>query len=123
MAGCSGWDAAQHSTATRMAGPGAQTAQLVTHLLQQTTATLALLESLRVISPDDAQAIKGRLPNAYGPFQSLEPVPALPARGVADKQPAAANAVEIRAPEALHARALWDYGANVRRRGADGVRS
>lgn len=117
-----------------------QSAQLVTHLLTQTTSTLALLESLRVISADDAQVIKSRLPNAYGPFPSLEaviapapvpapvqsPVPSLPPRSdkpldvgmgqlaVTVRDPPAPPPVQLQATGLVpHARALWDYRGNV----------
>jgi hypothetical protein len=118
---------------SRMSNP--QSAQLVTHLLTQTASTLALLESLCVISAEDAQVIKSRLPNAYGPFPSLEPaaiaapapvqspIPSLPPRG--EKPPdVGMGQLTVRDPppppmqlqgnnNTPHARALWDYRGNV----------
>lgn len=58
-----------------MSGPPAQT--LAAHLLNQTLASIALLEQLFVINSTDAHTIRSKLPSPTGPFPSLAPPPDL----------------------------------------------
>ncbi|ORY32857.1 SH3 domain-containing protein [Naematelia encephala] len=54
-----------------MSNTNAQT--LATHLLNQTLASISLLESLSIISATDAHTIRSKLPPPTGPFPSLDP--------------------------------------------------
>ena len=44
---------------------------LASHLVNQTLASISVLETLSLINPADAQLIKSKLPPANGPFPSL----------------------------------------------------
>ena len=106
-----------------MSAPSSPANALASHLLTQTASAIAILESLNVINPQDANIIRSKLPSPSGPFPSLEPasprhdmsasfqtlsmgtsspsVPALPARRVENR-----------------AKALWDYHGTVSQRPA-----
>ena len=122
-----------------MSGPPAQT--LATHLINQTLSSLSVLETLEIISRDDASRIRSMLPNAYGPFPSLSQPqspqisqnfsqlsvgPASPPPAQVSPQPtsqpppthshnALVPSLPARAPtREIRARALWDYSGTVR---------
>jgi hypothetical protein len=130
--------AAQHPAppSSNMSGPPAQA--LATHLINQTLSSLSVLETLNIISRDDASQIRSRLPNPYGPFPSLEPslhssfsqlsvTPASPPRQQMSPQPPTPQthlqqnlslvpSLPPRvAPREVRARALWDYSGTVSR--------
>jgi hypothetical protein len=119
-----------------MSGPPAQA--LATHLINQTLSSLSVLETLNIISRDDASQIRSKLPNPYGPFPSLEAVsspsvnasfgqlslaPASPTRHQPSPQPpmpAMHNQMALvpsipprTGPRETRARALWDYAGTV----------
>lgn len=119
-----------------MSGPPAQA--LATHLINQTLSSLSVLETLNIISRDDASQIRSKLPNPYGPFPALEAVtspsvnasfgqlslaPASPPRHQPSPQPpmppmhsqmAVVPSLPPRAtPRETRARALWDYAGTV----------
>ena len=48
---------------------------LASHLVHQTLSSIALLESLSLVSPPDAQIIRSKLPSPNGPFPSLALAP------------------------------------------------
>lgn len=121
-----------------MSGPPAQA--LATHLINQTLSSLSLLETLEIISRDDASRIRSMLPNAYGPFPSLNqpqspsisnnysqlsvgptssPPQVTPQPMIqplpAHSQNALVPSIPPRAPmREIRARALWDYNGAVR---------
>lgn len=122
-----------------MSGPPAQA--LATHLINQTLSSLSILETLEIVSRDDAAQIRSKLPNPYGPFHSLNRAqsPQITqsfgqlAVGPASPPPhQTAPPPMIQSPSAVHqsavipslpprapmrevrARALWDYSGTVR---------
>jgi hypothetical protein len=131
-------DAAQHLL--DMSGPPAQA--LATHLINQTLSSLSVLETLNIISRDDASQIRSKLPNPYGPFPSLGAAsspsattsfgqlslgPASPPPHQSSQQPpmppmhnqmTVVPSIPPRAPQReVRARALWDYAGAVSRAG------
>lgn len=119
-----------------MNGPPSQA--LATHLINQTLSSLSVLETLNIISRDDASQIRSRLPNPYGPFPSLEPASSIhqsfsqlsvtsvsPPRQQISPQPATPQAHTQQnmslvpalpprgAAKEVRARALWDYSGTV----------
>ena len=129
-------DTAQHLL--DMSGPPAQA--LATHLINQTLSSLSVLETLNIISRDDASQMRSRLPNPYGPFPSLGAPsspsattsfgqlslgPASPPPHQPSPQPpmppmhhqmAIVPAIPPRVPQReVRARALWDYAGAVSR--------
>lgn len=129
-------DTAQHLPI--MSGPPAQA--LATHLINQTLSSLSVLETLNIISRDDASQIRSKLPNPYGPFPSLGSAsspsatasfsqlsmgPASPPPHQPSPQPpmppmhnqmAVVPSLPPRAPQSeVRARALWDYSGTVSR--------
>ena len=122
-----------------MSGPPAQA--LATHLINQTLSSLSVLETLEIISREDAARIRTMLPNAYGPFPSLNQPqspqishnfsqlsvgPASPPPVQVSPQPSIQSPIghpqnslvpslPARAPvRESRARALWDYSGAVR---------
>jgi len=125
-----------HSIRIRMSGPPAQA--LATHLINQTLSSLSVLETLNIISRDDASQIRSKLPNPYGPFPSLgaasspsanasfsqlslgpaSPPPHQPPSQTSipplHNQMAVIPSLPPRAPSReVRARALWDYAGTV----------
>jgi hypothetical protein len=122
-----------------MSAPPAQA--LATHLLNQTLASIALLEQLSLISSSDAHTIRSRLPSPTGPFPSLNPSPDLSSSfgglsvapsssfGHQQQQPLTSSgwqssppapgppALPPRGRPEQRARALWDYNGVVGSRG------
>jgi hypothetical protein len=116
-----------------MSGPPAQA--LATHLINQTLSSLSVLETLNIISRDDASQIRSKLPNPYGPFPSLGAAsspsanasfgqlslgPVSPPPHQPTPQPPMHNQMAVipslppRAPvREVRARALWDYAGAV----------
>lgn len=122
-----------------MSGQPAQA--LATHLINQTLSSLSVLETLDVLSREDAALIRSKLPNPYGPFPSLQPSlnpqittsfgqlsvgPASPPpphispqhtiqSPSPNPQSAMVPSLPARAPlRESRARALWDYNGTVR---------
>jgi hypothetical protein len=112
---------------------------LATHLINQTLSSLSVLETLNIISRDDASQIRSKLPNPYGPFPSLETAsspsintsfsqlavgPASPPPQQSSSQvqmPPMHNQMAVvpalparTGPQETRARALWDYAGTVR---------
>jgi hypothetical protein len=106
----------------------------------KTLSSLSVLETLNIISRDDASQIRSRLPNPYGPFPSLGAAsspsaatsfgqlslgPASPPPHQPSPQPpmppmhnqmAVVPSIPPRAPQReVRARALWDYAGAVSR--------
>lgn len=52
---------------------------LASHLISQTLASITALENASIITQDDAQAIRSRLPNPYASFPQLSGTPAVQA--------------------------------------------
>jgi hypothetical protein len=112
-----------------MSAPPAQT--LATHLLNQTLASIALLEQLSVITPSDAHAIRSKLPSPTGPFPSVNSqntnVGMIDVYGqqssrmvhVGMQEPQKSQApppgLPPRARPGQRAQALWDYSGAVSR--------
>ena len=122
-----------------MSGPPAQA--LATHLINQTLSSLSVLETLDIITRDDAAQIRSKLPNPYGPFPSLNsssqasqsfsqlslgpasppPVHILPQPTVQSPVTAPTNSQSALVPSLpprgppreSRARALWDYSGTV----------
>lgn len=114
---------------------------LATHLINQTLNSIALLESLALISAPDAHLIRSKLPLASGPFSNLNPPLALPAQqhdlspsfGGMTVGPSNSYDQQIRnsqqlpvtsphpalpqrsrpAPSGVRAKVLWDYSGSV----------
>ncbi|EIW70468.1 hypothetical protein TREMEDRAFT_68076 [Tremella mesenterica DSM 1558] len=100
-----------------MAHPSPPATVLASHLLAQTTSAIGVLESLGIISSQDASLIRSKLPSPAGPFPTLTPPsPRNDVSGPFGRMNMGPPGQQQIGPPALPARraevrakALWDY--------------